>query len=181
MTPGPGIEPRTHWREANALATAPSLLHTSHFTKWLGTVNCPICTVNSTICVMDSKPSETAVAYFPDFLPPFWVRNVHAKVQLYWSVACIIKYRVYWLTQTWSKIDMGNQMIDIFRYQPEILILGDDVKDRGLWRKECSESFKWWREFWKGPSQNVALSIWELKVLKSNLSNKDDFLSILVH
>ena len=26
MTPGPGIKPRTHWWEANALTTAPSLL-----------------------------------------------------------------------------------------------------------------------------------------------------------
>ena len=26
MTPGPGIEPRTHWWEASALTTAPSLL-----------------------------------------------------------------------------------------------------------------------------------------------------------
>ena len=27
MTPRPGIEPRPHWWEANALTTAPSLLH----------------------------------------------------------------------------------------------------------------------------------------------------------
>ena len=26
MTPGPGIEPETRWREASALTTAPSLL-----------------------------------------------------------------------------------------------------------------------------------------------------------
>ena len=26
MTPGPGVEPRPHWWEANALTTAPSLL-----------------------------------------------------------------------------------------------------------------------------------------------------------
>jgi len=26
MTPGPGIEPRTHWWEASALTTAPPLL-----------------------------------------------------------------------------------------------------------------------------------------------------------
>ena len=29
MMPGPGIEPGTHWREASALTTAPSLLPSS--------------------------------------------------------------------------------------------------------------------------------------------------------
>ena len=31
MTPGPGIEPETHWWEASALTTAPSLLQHLYF------------------------------------------------------------------------------------------------------------------------------------------------------
>ena len=30
MTPGPGIEPGTHWWKASALTTAPTLLHITH-------------------------------------------------------------------------------------------------------------------------------------------------------
>ena len=36
MTPGPGIEPGTHWWEASALTTAPSLLLNHFFTICLG-------------------------------------------------------------------------------------------------------------------------------------------------
>ena len=33
MTPGPGIEPRTHWWEASALTTVPTLLLMGHLAQ----------------------------------------------------------------------------------------------------------------------------------------------------